>query len=40
MGEIIVSIAIGGCLVIAGIIQIVVLGKEEKSIQAKDGDAK
>lgn len=40
MGEIIVSIAIGGCLVIAGVIMIVVLGKEEKTFAKKDGDAK
>ncbi len=32
MGEIIVSIVIGGCLVIAGIAMNIVLTKEEKQI--------
>lgn len=33
MGEIIVSIAIGGCLVISGIAMNLILRKEEKKIQ-------
>lgn len=36
MGEIILSIVIGGCLVLAGIIQLVVLGKEEKTIDEEE----
>lgn len=32
MGEIIVSIAIGGCLVVAGVIMNVYLGREDKKV--------
>lgn len=32
MGEIIVSIAIGGCLVVAGVIMNVCLSREEKKV--------
>ena len=35
MGEVIVSIVIGGCLVAAGIIMNVYLKHEEKSLQQK-----
>ncbi len=33
MGEIILSIAIGGCLVVAGVIMNVYLSREEKKIK-------
>lgn len=36
MGEIIVSICIGGFLVLAGIVMIAVLNHEEKTIKASD----
>lgn len=35
MGEIILSIAIGGCLVVSGIILIVALDKEQKKYDIK-----
>lgn len=36
MGEIIVSVVIGGCLVVSGIVMIVVLGREEKQWKEKE----
>lgn len=35
MGEIILSIAIGGCLVVSGIIMIIALDKEQKKHNIK-----
>jgi len=35
MGEIILSIAIGGCLVVSGIIMIITLDKEQKKHNIK-----
>lgn len=35
MGEIILSICIGGCLVVSGIIMIVTLGREQKKHDIK-----
>lgn len=36
MGEIILSIAIGGCLVVSGIILITALNREEKAWKAEE----
>lgn len=38
MGEILFSVAVGGCLVLAGILMILVLGKEEKKLRRNEED--
>ncbi len=38
MGEIILSIVIGGCLALSGVILIVTLDKEEKSLDKREED--
>jgi hypothetical protein len=40
MGEILFSVAVGGCLVVAGILMILVLGKEEKKVRRNEEDDK
>lgn len=39
MGEIVFSVAIGGCLAIAGILMVLVLGNEEKKVRENEGMA-
>lgn len=40
MGEILFSITVGGCLIVAGILMILVLGKEEKKVRRNEEDDK
>lgn len=38
MGEIVFSVAIGGCLAIAGTLMVLVLGNEEKKVRENEED--